>query len=161
MLTIRGRLITPFVLGSMSVGLNILIRHSFMDLWFWITALVPWPQVLEELNSIYILKLKHSLFLLQLHRKLSNLIHLFDKTQMMTFGEHVIEKTRVPRENHQPWLGEHYRILCLHWESNLSYSSDQRETYPCAIQASTLRYLGPNSWLSTLISAWLFSVAII
>ena len=32
MLTIRGRLITPFVLGSMTVGLNILIRHSFMDL---------------------------------------------------------------------------------------------------------------------------------
>ena len=32
MLTIRGRLITPFVLGSMSVGLNNLIRHSFMDL---------------------------------------------------------------------------------------------------------------------------------
>ena len=30
--TIRGRLITPFILGSMSVGLNILIRHSFMDL---------------------------------------------------------------------------------------------------------------------------------
>ena len=29
MLTIRGRLITPFILGSMSVGLNILIRHSF------------------------------------------------------------------------------------------------------------------------------------
>ena len=28
MLTIRGRLITPFILGSMSVGLNILIRHS-------------------------------------------------------------------------------------------------------------------------------------
>ena len=27
MLTIRGRLITPFILGSMSVGLNILIRH--------------------------------------------------------------------------------------------------------------------------------------
>ena len=37
---------SPFVLGSMSVGLNILIRHSFMDLWFWITALVPWPQLL-------------------------------------------------------------------------------------------------------------------
>ena len=32
MLNIRGRLITPFILGSMSVGLNILIRHSFMDL---------------------------------------------------------------------------------------------------------------------------------
>ena len=32
----------------MSVGLNILIRHSFMDLWFWITALVPWPQLLIE-----------------------------------------------------------------------------------------------------------------
>ena len=32
MLTIRGRLITRFVLGSMSVGLNIPIRHSFMDL---------------------------------------------------------------------------------------------------------------------------------
>ena len=47
MLTIRGRLITPFVLGSMSVGLNILIRHSFMVLWFWITALVPWPQLLS------------------------------------------------------------------------------------------------------------------
>ena len=46
MLTIRGRLITPFVLGSMSVGLNILIRHSFMDLWVWITALVPWTQLL-------------------------------------------------------------------------------------------------------------------
>ena len=46
MLTIRGRLITPFVLGSMSVGVNILICHSFMDLWFWITALVPWPQLL-------------------------------------------------------------------------------------------------------------------
>ena len=45
MLTIRGRLITPFVLGSMSVGLNILIRHSFMDLWVWITALVPWQQL--------------------------------------------------------------------------------------------------------------------
>ena len=28
----RGRLITSFVLGSMSVGLNILIRHSFKDL---------------------------------------------------------------------------------------------------------------------------------
>ena len=32
MLTIRGRLITPFILGSMSVGLNILIRYSFTDL---------------------------------------------------------------------------------------------------------------------------------
>ena len=32
MLTIRGRLITPLILGSMSVGLNILIRHLFMDL---------------------------------------------------------------------------------------------------------------------------------
>ena len=32
MLTIRGHLITPFILGSMSFGLNILIRHSFMDL---------------------------------------------------------------------------------------------------------------------------------
>ena len=32
MLTIRGRLIIPFFLGSMSVGLNILIRHSFTDL---------------------------------------------------------------------------------------------------------------------------------
>ena len=51
MLTIRGRLITPFVMGSMSVGLNILIRHSFMDLWFWITALVPWPQL--HINNIY------------------------------------------------------------------------------------------------------------
>ena len=29
---IRERLITPFILGSMSVGLNILIRHSFTDL---------------------------------------------------------------------------------------------------------------------------------
>ena len=46
LVSIRGRLITPFVLGYMSVGLNILIRHSFMDLWFWITALVPWPQLL-------------------------------------------------------------------------------------------------------------------
>ena len=27
-----------FILGSMSVGRNILIRHSFMDLWVWITA---------------------------------------------------------------------------------------------------------------------------
>ena len=51
MLTIRGRLITPFVLGSMSVGLNILIRHSFMDLWFWITALVPWPQLLATMDT--------------------------------------------------------------------------------------------------------------
>ena len=32
MLTIRGRLITPFILGSMSVDLNIQIRHSFTDL---------------------------------------------------------------------------------------------------------------------------------
>ena len=32
MLTIRRRLITPFILGSMSVGLNILICHSFTDL---------------------------------------------------------------------------------------------------------------------------------
>ena len=32
MLTIRGRLIIPFFLGSMSVGLNILSRHSFTDL---------------------------------------------------------------------------------------------------------------------------------
>ena len=33
MLTIRGCLITPFILGSMSVGLNILMRHLFTDLW--------------------------------------------------------------------------------------------------------------------------------
>ena len=32
MLTIRGRLITPFILGFISVGLNILIHHSFKDL---------------------------------------------------------------------------------------------------------------------------------
>ena len=32
MLTIHGRLITPFILGSISVGLNILIRHLFTDL---------------------------------------------------------------------------------------------------------------------------------
>ena len=30
--TIRGRLITPFIPGSMPVGLNIRIRHSFTDL---------------------------------------------------------------------------------------------------------------------------------
>ena len=53
MLTIRGRLITPFVLGSMSVGLKILIRHSFMDLWVWITALVPWPQLLTVIKEPY------------------------------------------------------------------------------------------------------------
>ena len=53
MLTIRGRLITPFVLGSMSVGLNILIRHSFMDLWVWISALVPWPELLSMFSIIY------------------------------------------------------------------------------------------------------------
>ena len=29
---------TPFILGPIAVGLNILIRHSFMDLWVWITA---------------------------------------------------------------------------------------------------------------------------
>ena len=46
MLTIRGRLITPFILGSMSAGLNILIRHSFTDLCIWIMAWVPWPQLL-------------------------------------------------------------------------------------------------------------------
>ena len=50
MLTIRGRLITPFILGSMSVGLNIQIRHSFMDLWVWIMAWVPWPQLLLDLG---------------------------------------------------------------------------------------------------------------
>ena len=32
MFTMRGRLITPFILGSMSAGLNIRIRHSFTDL---------------------------------------------------------------------------------------------------------------------------------
>ena len=32
MLTICGRLITPLLLGSMSVGLNILICHLVMDL---------------------------------------------------------------------------------------------------------------------------------
>ena len=41
MLTIRGRLFTPFILGFMSVGLTILIRYSFMNLWVWITAWVP------------------------------------------------------------------------------------------------------------------------
>ena len=41
MLTVRGHLITPFILGSMPVGLNILIRHSFTDLWVWIMAKVP------------------------------------------------------------------------------------------------------------------------
>ena len=45
MLTIRGRLITPLIFGFMSVGLNILIRHSFTVLWVWITAWVPWSQV--------------------------------------------------------------------------------------------------------------------
>ena len=49
MLTIRGRLITPFILGFMSVGLNILIRHSFTDLWVWIMAWVPWQQLLYTL----------------------------------------------------------------------------------------------------------------
>ena len=48
MLTIRGRLITPLILRSMSVDLNILIRHSFTDLWAWITALVPWPLLLSR-----------------------------------------------------------------------------------------------------------------
>ena len=57
MLTIRGRLITPFVLGSMSVGLSILIRHSFIDLWVWITVLVPWPQLLKHYCYKYWLRL--------------------------------------------------------------------------------------------------------
>ena len=30
----------PFILASVSVGLNILNRHSFADLWVWITAWV-------------------------------------------------------------------------------------------------------------------------
>ena len=30
----------------MSIGQNILICHSFMDLWVWIMAWVPWPQLL-------------------------------------------------------------------------------------------------------------------
>ena len=46
MLTIRGHLISPFILMSMSVGLNILIRHLFTDLWDWFMAWVPWPQLL-------------------------------------------------------------------------------------------------------------------
>ena len=55
-------LITPFVLGSMSVGLNILIRHSFMDLWVWITALVPWPQLLTTSANVSLvcLEISHS-----------------------------------------------------------------------------------------------------
>ena len=47
-------MITPFVLGIMSVGLNILIRHSFMDLWVWITALVPWPQLPFEFSLVLV-----------------------------------------------------------------------------------------------------------
>ena len=31
----------------MSVGLDILIRHSFTNLWVWITAWVPWPLLLS------------------------------------------------------------------------------------------------------------------
>ena len=45
MLTIRGRLITSFIRGPMTGGLKILIRHSFTDLWVWIMAWVPWPQL--------------------------------------------------------------------------------------------------------------------
>ena len=52
MLTTRERLITPFILGFMSVGLNSLIRHSFTDLWFWITAWVPWPLLLYQFNLL-------------------------------------------------------------------------------------------------------------
>ena len=51
MLTIRGRLITPFALGSMPVGLNILIRHSFTDLWDWFMGWVPWPQLHATPNT--------------------------------------------------------------------------------------------------------------
>ena len=36
------------ILHSMSVGLNILIRHSFTDSWVWIMAWVPLPQLLSK-----------------------------------------------------------------------------------------------------------------
>ena len=79
MLTIRGRLITPFVLGSMSVGLNILIRHSFMDLWFWISALVPWPQLLFSGARHLIKKL--------LERQIKNLCSV-----VLSVARHLISK---------------------------------------------------------------------
>ena len=54
LLTILGRLITPFILGSMSVGLNILIRHSFTDLWVWIMTWAPWPFFAEKMWVAFI-----------------------------------------------------------------------------------------------------------
>ena len=53
-LTVRGRLITPFILGSMSLDLNILIRYSFADFWVWIMAWVldPWCNYMYLLISL-------------------------------------------------------------------------------------------------------------
>ena len=63
--------------------------------------------------KLYILKLTHYLSLLQLHRKHSNLIHLFYKTWMLVFLECVIEEPRLHREDHRPYMG--YPTLFYAW----------------------------------------------
>ena len=52
MLSIRGRLITPFVLGPMSVGLNILICHLFTDISTLYTT-IPHDKLKSKLKENY------------------------------------------------------------------------------------------------------------
>ena len=78
MLTIRWHLITPFFLGSTSVGLNILIRHSFTDLWVWITACVPWPLLLLSLSFLNWIK-NEMIFYLIYELMVPTLILRYDK----------------------------------------------------------------------------------
>ena len=42
----------------------------------------------------------------------------------MDAGSCQVEETRVPREKHQPWMGDHYPVTCQWRESNLGYSCE-------------------------------------
>ena len=60
---------------------------------------------------------------------------------------YVVEETGEPRENHQPWTGDHYLATCLYPSSGPGRSGDKRVFYLCDIQAPIhqIYIIGPRS----------------
>ena len=80
---------------------------------------------LVKLNTIYFTLIKQ-----KAHRTYK---HILEGAYVFVLWSGVVEETRVPEENHQPFVGQ--PLPCWHRESIPGCSDDKWESYPWAIQA--------------------------
>ena len=77
--------------------------------------------------------------------------HVFEGTDVGVLWFYVVEETRLRRENHQPWMGNHNPATCRQRESIQERSGDKRGFSPALSRPQVSSELSEKHVLSLLI----------